>query len=139
MKIRKFFSEAYNKINIIFTGIILLVFIYSGIFSSNGIKHPIKSVYAQKYYKPIVSTGLSRSFSEIIRLNFNKAREFNRNGILVFFFFFIQFFLRIIFSFLYSKTIFSEKTVILTDGLISAFLFFFTFRNLIFSVVNRLI
>ena len=139
MKIRNILSEPYTKINIIFTGIILLVFIYSGIFSSNGIKYPIKSACAEKYNKPCVSTGLSRSFSEIIRLNFNKASEYNSNGILIFLFFFIQFFLRIFLFFLYSKKKFNNKSIILIDVLISISLFFYTFKNLIFSVVNKLI
>ena len=132
MKIRKFLSEPYNKINFIFAGIILLIFIYSGIFSTNGIKHPIKSACIETYRKPCVSTGLSRSFSEIVRLNFRKASEYNKNGISVFLFFFIQFFLRIIISFIYTKNIISKKSLIFIDICISIILFIFTFRNLIF-------
>ncbi|MBE9467554.1 MAG: DUF2752 domain-containing protein [Bacteroidetes bacterium] len=136
MNIRQILSESYNKINFIFTGIILLGFIYSGIFSANGIKHPIKFRCAEIYNKPCVSTGLSRSFSEIVRLNFHKAKEYNSNGIAIFLFFFIQFFLRIIVSFIYISKIISEKKLILLDVGISIILFIFTFHNLIFWGIN---
>lgn len=132
MKIRKFFSEPYNKINLIFTGIIMLVFIYSGIFSANGLKYPIKSACAEIYHRPCASTGLSRSFSEIVRCNFNKAKKYNKNGITVFLFFFIQFFLRIIVSFIYSTNILPKKIIIYADICISIILFIITFRSLIF-------
>ena len=139
MRIRNILSEPYTKINFIFTGIILLVFIYSGIFSANGIKHPIESACIQKDNKKCVSTGLSRSFSEIVRLNFDKAKKYNINGILVFLFFFIQFFLRILFSFFYIKKIFSEKSIIFIDVIVSIILFSLTFKNLIFWFTKQLI
>ena len=46
--------------------------VYSGIFSSAN-PHPIKSYHTEQ----VISTGLSRAFSEIVRLNFIQAKHFN--------------------------------------------------------------
>ncbi|PLX13506.1 MAG: hypothetical protein C0597_11600, partial [Marinilabiliales bacterium] len=78
-----FLSEPYHIINSIFAGIIMLIFIYSGIFSAEKNNHPIKSSCAEIQGHPCKSEGLSRSFSEIVRLRFDTAKFYNENGIRV--------------------------------------------------------
>lgn len=89
------FNKPYQIINIIFAGIIILLFIYSGIFSARKENHPIPSNSGLVFGKKTPSTGLSRAFSEIVRFNFKNAKRYNPHSIMVFMFFFIQFFLRI--------------------------------------------
>ncbi len=117
----------YKIINIIFAGIFGLVFIYSGVFSSEKNNYPIHSACVMK---PCKSTGLSRAFSEIVRLNFDKARKFNENSISVFLFFFLQFFTRIILLFLIKKL--PAQKIILSDIVFSIALYLICFRGLLF-------
>jgi hypothetical protein len=126
-KIQQNNEDHYLIINLIFAGIILVVLIYSGIFSASGIPHPIKS----QSLGPVVSTGLSRAFSEIVRLNFNKALEFNPYSIHIFLFFFIQLLLRIFISFLLLSTSISKKLLLFTDILTSVLLFLLSFFHFI--------
>jgi len=89
------FNKPYQIINIIFAGIIILLFIYSGIFSVRKENHPIPSNSELIFGKKTPSTGLSRAFSEIVRFDFKSAKRYNPHSIKIFIFFFVQFFLRI--------------------------------------------
>jgi len=117
-------KSSYQLINLIFTGIILLVFLYSGIFSPQEANHPIPSSSSLVFGKKTPSTGLSRAFSEIVRLNFNKAKSYNPYSLEVFFFFFVQFFLRIGFLIIYSMLKNKKlQGLIIFDSLLSGVLF----------------
>ncbi|MBI9068057.1 MAG: DUF2752 domain-containing protein [Salinivirgaceae bacterium] len=122
-------NNPYVIINLIFAGIIILIIIYSGIFSATGILHPIKSIQKQE----VVSTGLSRAFSEIVRFNFSKAIEYNPFSISIFLFFFIQLFLRLSFSYLLLSTPISKKLLIYSDVLVSVLLFLWAFSKFIIN------
>ena len=76
-----FVKEPYHILNICFAGIIILIFIYSGIFSVEKNNHPIKSACATVEGHPCKSEGLSRSFSEIVRFRFESAKSYNKYGI----------------------------------------------------------
>jgi len=121
-------TESYVIVNLIIAGIIVLIILYSGIFSAQKNNHPIPSVCPTE---PCASTGLSRSFSEIVRFNFESAEKFNSNGIAIFLFFFIQFWLRIVLSVTYLKLNSIRKTVIFLDSIFSIAFFAFAFRNFI--------
>ena len=95
-------NKPYQIINIIFAGIIILLFIYSGIFSARKENHPIPSNSILVFGERTTSTGLSRAFSEIVRFDFENAKRYNPHSIKIFMFFFIQFFLRIGFFWLSS-------------------------------------
>jgi len=69
--------------------------------------------------------------SEIIRGNFKEAKEWNRNGIPLFLFFFIQLIMRLGITILNQKTIVSKKIVLFADVAISLLLFIVCFRSLI--------
>ncbi len=123
--------ETYLKINLIFAGIIIAIIIYSGIFSEKN-EHPVKCVHFEQTGIKCKTCGISRSFSEIVRFNFNKAKEFNPNGIPVFLFFFVQLVLRIIISFILLKTKIKQNNIMIADIIISVILFIVTFRNLLY-------
>lgn len=122
--------DNYIIVNFIFAGIILLIWVYSGIFSVNN-PHPIKSAHSQH----VISTGLSRAFSEIVRLDFKHAEKLNPYSLQIFSFFFFQFWLRITFSFLMLRNMFSKNLLILTDILISVLLFLLAFGRFIIDQI----
>ena len=124
------FKEPYHIINLSFTGIIVLVFVYSGIFSAQKCNYPIQSACINKSQNSCPSRGLSRSFSEIVRFNFNNALKYNKHGIKVFSFFFIQLFLRILASFLLFKKI-NKRPLIITDSILSVVLYIYCFNEII--------
>ncbi len=126
-KNNKFFYNPYLIVNGLIAGIILLMLIYSGIFSASGIPYPIHS----QTIAPTISTGLSRAFSEIVRLNFDSARQFNAYSLPIFLFFFIQFFIRIIIIQLFLSTRINQKVILFTDVLVSVLLFLWSFGNFI--------
>ncbi|MDX2415762.1 MAG: DUF2752 domain-containing protein [Bacteroidales bacterium] len=87
--------SSYQLINIIIAGVIIAIFIYSGIFSSTQNSYPIQCVHQQLTGMSCPSCGLSRSFSEIVRLDFQAAAEWNKYGMRVFLFFFFQLIMRL--------------------------------------------
>ena len=121
----------YFVLNVSFAGIILLIFLYSGIFSAKKDNHPIPSYYEIISGKTSPTSGLSRSFSEILRGNFQEAREWNINGIPIFLFFLVQFFLRILISWLIFRTSVKIRYLVLTDSIFSILLFIWSYQNLI--------
>ena len=124
-------DKPYNKINLIFAGIIVMIFVYSGIFSAEKSNHPVQCVHERLTGEPCPTCGLSHSFSEIIRLNFENAREWNQNGIPIFLFFLIQFLLRIGITIIYQNEIFSIKKILYFDISFSIVLFIVCFRRLL--------
>lgn len=130
-KFGSFYKEPYHIINLCFAGIIILIFIYSGIFSAEKDNHPIKSTCEILTGQPCESTGLSRSFSEIVRFKFESAKSYNKYGIRVFLFFLIQFFLRIISSVILQFKVLKQKQHIFIDSLLSVGLYIYCFWNLI--------
>ena len=132
-------TNNYLIINLIFAGLIVVLILYSFIFSAEGSKHPVPSA-GWLTGQTLPSTGLSRSFSEIVRLEFDRARMYNPYGIRIFSFFLIQLLMRIAGSLLalYAR---SEKlrTAIVSDALCSSFLFVLCFWPFFVSLVRLLI
>ena len=123
------FQFPYPKINLIFAGIILCIFIYSGIFSPEKANHPIPSGYTLLTGKPTKSTGLSRAFSAIMQLEFNKALRNNKESLKVFSFFIIQLLFRFLFTLMYFR--WKNRKVITTDIILSVLLFIYCFEGFI--------
>ena len=130
-KLNSFFKESYHTINLSFAGIILLIFLYSGIFSAEKNNHPIKSSCAHIEGHPCKSEGLSRSFSEIVRFKFESAKAYNKYGIRIFSFFFIQLFLRVAASFLLYYQLIKRNKLVILDSIVSAILYAYCFWGLI--------
>ena len=123
------FQFPYPKINLIFAGIIVCVFIYSGIFSPEKANHPIPSGYTFLTGKATKSTGLSRAFSAIMQLEFNKALKYNEESLKVFSFFITQLFLRFLFTLIYAR--WRKSRVITVDIILSVLLFIYCFEGFI--------
>lgn len=85
--------EAYKKINIIFSLLIIFVFFYCFMVPYLPVSIPSSCEGMPELY--CKSRGLTRSFSEILRFNFDKAAVYNSYGIKIFTFFLFQFFARI--------------------------------------------
>jgi hypothetical protein len=130
--------EQYLKINLILAGVIVLVLVYSGIFSPDTNNYPVVCLHEKLTGEPCFSCGLSHSFSLIARGRIAEAYEWNRYGLQVFFFFFFQLILRIAFSVFFVQNPKNRKRLILIDiaGSILLFLIaFFPFlKNLITSL-----
>jgi hypothetical protein len=139
MIFKKFLTKPYFQINLIFAGILMMIFIYSGIFSASRNNYPIPSNYTKLTGRTTVSTGLSRSFSEIMRGRLKKAKEYNPYSIGIFLFFLAQLFLRIFILGLYQKLIKHERTFIITDSILSAFLFVLFFWPFLASVYHSVV
>jgi hypothetical protein len=124
--------STYQIINLVFVFIIVLIFSYSALYSYKQSNHPIPSVFSQITGKDSPSTGLSRSFSALIKCDVKAAKEFNPYGIQIFSFFAFQLVFRI-FTFFLMKINFSWiNTYILSDITLSILLFLLAFSPLIF-------
>lgn len=128
---KKLVSQPYLLLNIIFAGIIISIFIYSGIFSAQENNHPIKCPHFELTGKPCPSCGLSRSFSEIVRLEFESAQIYNSNGLKIFTFFIIQLVLRLLTTLLFVKNTIKQRTLIIIDSFVSIILFLWCFWDFI--------
>ncbi len=130
-------SFAYKRINLIIAVIITGVFIYSGIFSHRKENHPIPSAYKLLTGKNSVSTGLSRSFSAIMRFDLSTARQLNPHGISLFVFFLTQFILRIFFYSFIKNPVFEFDQILTIDIVISSGLFLIHFEPFIKDLFYR--
>jgi len=109
--------------------VIFLIFLYSAIFSPEKGKYPVKSSYEMITGKTSLSSGMSRAFSSIVRLNFEDAYGYNPYSIRIFIFFLLQFFMRIFILFTIRKNLFGElKYLVIPDAVISAVLFILFFE-----------
>ncbi len=145
-------------INLMTGLIIVLIFIYSGIFNTGDGYYQVECAHIAIYGEDCPTCGLSRSFSEMVRGNFSSASEYNRNGPLLFAFFAFQLFMRTIAGVLllrmeristgntgvistpsesrsgtrYRLSVdMKKKTLVLSDAAASFVLFFVCFRNLL--------
>jgi len=124
-------KDPYTIINLTFAGIIGIVFLYSGIFSSAEDNHPVSCVHKELTGEDCKTCGFSNAFSEMVRGNLKEARAFNPIAPSVFVFFLLQFFLRGVFLSLYGWLPAQKKSIILADTILSVTLFFYTFRQLL--------
>jgi len=132
--IKKVRRDPYLIINTVFAGVILLIIAYSGIFSPVKDNYPVTCLHEQITGEPCVSCGLSHSFSLILRGRFNEAYEWNIYGMRVFLFFAAQFFMRILFSIIYSRNPDSRKQLIIFDITGSIILFFLSFHQFLIYI-----
>jgi hypothetical protein len=132
--------KPYLLINIIFTGVIIAILIYSGIFSPDKDNYPVVCFHKKITGIPCASCGLSHSFSLILRGRISEAYRSNIYGMRIFLFFAIQLVLRAGFSLFYVKNKNTGSQLIIYDiiGSIALFLIaFFPFiRQIIFGVLN---
>lgn len=120
-------KEPYLFINLIFAGVIMLVMIYSGIFSPDKNAYPVECIHERLTGEPCVSCGLSHSFSLILRGRIDEAYQWNQYGLRIFLFFASQFIMRIVFSRIYINNPETRKQLIVYDIIGSSIIFLIAF------------
>ena len=120
-------NEPYIIINVIFAGIVLLIYAYSGIFSPDKDNYPVVCIHQKLTGEPCPSCGLSHSFSLIVRGRIQEAFKWNVYGLRVFIFFAAQLLMRIMFSVFYLKYPSTGRELVLFDALGSVLIFFISF------------
>lgn len=125
----KFIKEPYLTINIVLTGVIMLVMIYSIVFSPDKDDYPVTCIHEKLTGEPCVSCGLSHSFSLILRGRVEEAYQWNVYGMRVFLFFALQLLMRIAFSLFYIRFTDTRKQLIMMDIIGSILLFLIAFRQ----------
>jgi hypothetical protein len=133
-----FRRDPYLQINLILTGVILLVFAYSGFFSPASDKYPIVCIHEKLTGEPCVSCGLSHSFSLIVRGRISEAYQWNIYGLRVFIFFAAQLLMRILFSVFYVRYPYNGKQLITYDIAVSLMLFIVSFLPYIKWILGSL-
>ncbi|HQM70680.1 MAG TPA: DUF2752 domain-containing protein, partial [Bacteroidales bacterium] len=94
----KLLNQPYLVINLVFAGIILLILLYSAVFSPDKDNYPVPCIHEKITGQECPSCGLSHSFSLILRGRIGEAYDWNSNGMRVFLFFVCQLLMRIFFS-----------------------------------------
>lgn len=128
MKINSSYEvDSYKKINIIFIIIIMFIFFYCFLipYFSFGISSSCEGMPLM-YCK---SRGLTRAFSQILRLNFQGALELNPCSFKIFLFFLIMLLSRIFINIKVNLKHF--KRIVYWDVSSGTILFLFSFYNLI--------
>jgi len=133
----RFRNEPYLLINLILAGVVILIFIYSGIFSPENNDYPVVCVHEKLTGKQCASCGLSHSFSLIVRGEISEAYNWNVYGLRVFIFFAAQLLMRIIFSIFYLKYPETNNHLITYDIAVSVMLFLVCFMPFIETLVSQ--
>jgi hypothetical protein len=123
----KLVNEPYLVINLVFAGIIVLIMVYSAIFSPEMGNFPIPCIHEKITGEQCPSCGISHSFSLIIRGRLGEAYDWNNNGMRVFIFFVAQLLMRIFFSRSYLTNPDSRGELLIMDITGSSILFLVTF------------
>jgi hypothetical protein len=129
-------NEPYLILNLFFAGVVILIFIYSGIFSPDQNSYPVVCIHEKITGEPCFSCGLSHSFSLIVRGRIDEAYQWNIYGMRVFLFFLSQLFMRIAFSLYYLNYANTRKQLIIIDSIGSGLLFLLTFWPFLESIIK---
>ena len=129
-------DEPYLVINLIFAGILLMIFAYSGIFSPQKDNYPVACIHEKLTGQPCISCGLSHSFSLIVRGKFNQAYEWNVYGMRVFLFFLAQLIMRLAFSISYIRFADTRKQLIIMDSVGSVIIFIIAFWPFVVNIFS---
>ncbi len=127
ISVRRLQNEPYLVINMVFAGIIMLILLYSLVFSPEKDNYPVPCIHEKITGEKCPSCGLSHSLSLILRVRIGEAYNWNNNGMRVFLFLISQIMLRIFFSRSYIKYPQSLKHIIILDVTGSLILFLITF------------
>jgi hypothetical protein len=135
----KLTGPRYLILNRVFAIILLSVILYSIVYSPEKQRHPVPSGTQLFFGKNSLSTGLSRSFSALVRFEFQLAKEYNPNGLRIFLFFILQLGMRIAGLLLAVRS--SEQaltTMVWADGVISAILLLICFWPFLREMVRAI-
>lgn len=128
--------DPYLLINIIFAGVILLILLYSGIFSPEKDNYPVTCVHEKLTGEPCISCGLSHSFSLIVRGRIGEAYQWNAFGMRVFLFFISQLLMRVVFLLISLRHPDIRKQLIIYDCVVSGIIFLISFWPFMTSIVK---
>ena len=113
-------GRPYFILNVILTGVILLIAGYSFFYSPDEEKYPVPCVHEKITGEPCPSCGLSHAFSLIVRGRVDEALQWNRQSLRVFLFFALQLVMRIALG---ARTLFTVrglKQITITDAAVSS-------------------
>ncbi len=128
--------DPYLVINLALASVILLVFIYSGIFSPGKNNYPVVCIHEKVTGQPCISCGLSHSFSLLLRGRIAEARAWNSHGPRIFIFFAAQLVMRILFSAFRVKYLATGKKLIIYDIVGSTVLFLVAFSPFLINIFS---
>ena len=132
----RFRNEPYLLLNLIFAGVVVLVIVYSGIFSPDRNDYPVACIHQKITGEPCFSCGLSHSFSLIVRGRIHEAYQWNIFGMRVFLFFVLQLVLRIVFSLYYTGSADTGKQLIIMDSIGSGIMFLIAFWPFLMNIIK---
>ena len=129
-------NEPYLIINLFFAVVVLLIMIYSGIFSPEKDNYPVVCIHEKITGNPCLSCGLSHSFSLLVRGRIDEANKWNQYGMRVFIFFISQLVLRVVFSFFYILYPDTRRQLIIVDCIGSGVIFLISFWPFIVNIFS---
>lgn len=122
-------KRGYHIINLALGSVILGIIFYSLLFRNSS--HPIPALLTQLTGIIPPSKGLSSSFSELVRGNFEAAALLNPYGLRIFAFFIIQLFTRLLVSIAIEGEWLKFSRIVILDSIYSITLFGICFAPLI--------
>ena len=131
--------EPYLLINIILTGVILGILMYSGIFSPEKDNYPVVCFHEKLTGEPCASCGMSHSFSLILRGRISEAYQANIYGMRLFLFFTLQLVMRVAFSIFYIKNRKIGSQLIIYDATGSVIMFLIAFYPFIRQIISGIL
>lgn len=134
-KIRVSLREPYIFINTVLAGVILMIFIYSVIFSPEKNSYPVVCIHEKISGEPCISCGLSHSFSLLVRGRLAESQQWNIYGLRVFLFFAAQLIMRIYFSLLYARFTGIRRNLIIYDIAGSLIIFILSFSQFLTWII----
>lgn len=134
----KILRDPYLTINLVFAGLILMILVYSAIYSPDRNDYPVQCIHEQLTGQPCASCGISHSFSLIVRGRISEAYEWNQNGMRVFIFFVAQAVMRLVFSLFYLRDESTRRRLIQYDIAGSVLMFLVSFMPFIRSIAAGL-
>lgn len=113
-------GRPYFILNVILTGVILLIAGYSFFYSPDEEKYPVACIHEKITGEPCPSCGLSHAFSLIVRGRIDEAMQWNSQSLRVFLFFALQLVMRIGLGARTLVTVQGLKQITITDAAVSS-------------------
>jgi hypothetical protein len=135
----RFKDEPYIIINVFLAVVILLIIVYSGLFSPDKDNYPIICLHEIITGEPCLSCGLSHSFSLLVRGRIEEAYQWNIYGLRIFLFFILQLILRIAYSIFYIRNHDTRNQLIITDCIGSGLIFLISFWPFIVRIISDIL
>ena len=129
-------GEPYHIVNLCFAIIIVLIFVYSAVFSPEKNNYPVVCLHEKITGQPCFSCGLSHSFSLILQGKIGEANRWNRYGFRVFLFFAAQLVFRVNFTRLSIKYPDARKQLIIYDSFASLLIFVISFAPFVANIIS---